>query len=141
MSQVPVIALQDPAQLPAALVEERNRHVEEIRRRAFDLYTQRGRAPGHEAEDWRAAECQLTACAIAGVEEDGDQLRIVTRLQPDTMDRLHVIAFPHEIFVEGEAPEHFERFPLPLEINPASVSAALDNNLLTITAKAHRAVA
>jgi len=33
---------------------------EQIRRRAFELYVERGRQPGHELEDWLQAEFELT---------------------------------------------------------------------------------
>jgi len=33
---------------------------DEIRRRAYELYLQRGTAPGSEAEDWLAAEREIT---------------------------------------------------------------------------------
>ena len=32
---------------------------ERIRRRAYELYEQRGREDGHDAEDWLAAEAEL----------------------------------------------------------------------------------
>lgn len=31
----------------------------EIRRRAYELYEQRGRTPGHENEDWLVAESEI----------------------------------------------------------------------------------
>jgi hypothetical protein len=33
----------------------------EIRRRAYELYEQRGRTPGHEGEDWVVAEREIVA--------------------------------------------------------------------------------
>ncbi|MGD1019863.1 MAG: DUF2934 domain-containing protein [Verrucomicrobiia bacterium] len=33
---------------------------EQIRARAFELYQERGRQPGHELEDWLQAEFELT---------------------------------------------------------------------------------
>ena len=33
----------------------------EIRRRAYELYEQRGRMPGHEHEDWLVAEREIAA--------------------------------------------------------------------------------
>ncbi len=33
----------------------------EIRRRAYELYEQRGHAPGHENEDWLVAEREILA--------------------------------------------------------------------------------
>lgn len=34
---------------------------EEIRIRAYELYEQRGREPGHELDDWVSAEQELSA--------------------------------------------------------------------------------
>jgi len=33
---------------------------EQIRRRAYELYEQRGRTDGHETDDWLQAELELT---------------------------------------------------------------------------------
>ena len=44
---------QDP--LPQAASEQ------EIRRRAYEIYLERGAQPGHELEDWLQAETELTA--------------------------------------------------------------------------------
>ena len=33
----------------------------EIRRRAYELYEQRGRTPGYEGEDWAVAEREISA--------------------------------------------------------------------------------
>jgi hypothetical protein len=32
---------------------------EEIRRRAYEIFLERGAAPGHELSDWLQAECEL----------------------------------------------------------------------------------
>jgi DUF2934 family protein len=34
---------------------------EQVRARAYDLYEQRGRADGHELDDWLQAEAELTS--------------------------------------------------------------------------------
>ena len=52
--------------LPGAEVEQRGRlsqaaTEQEIRRRAYELYLERGAQPGHELEDWLRAERELTA--------------------------------------------------------------------------------
>ena len=36
---------------------------EEIRRRAYELYEERGREAGHELDDWLQAEAEITARA------------------------------------------------------------------------------
>ena len=37
---------------------------EEVRRRAYALYEQRGREDGHDLDDWLQAEVELTAKAM-----------------------------------------------------------------------------
>jgi len=34
---------------------------EQIRRRAYELYEERGRGPGHDLDDWLRAEAEITA--------------------------------------------------------------------------------
>ena len=55
----------DPRQ-PGAAVEQRDRlpqaaSEQEIRRRAYEIYLERGAEPGHELEDWLQAERELKA--------------------------------------------------------------------------------
>jgi hypothetical protein len=44
----------------ANIVTDPNRE-EEIRRRAYALYEQRGREDGHDVDDWLRAEAEVTA--------------------------------------------------------------------------------
>jgi hypothetical protein len=51
---------------PAGEVDQRDRSPQaaceqEIRRRAYEIYLERGAQPGHELEDWLQAERELTA--------------------------------------------------------------------------------
>ncbi len=55
---------QDPTKTnPAGVVTDPNLE-EEIRRRAYALYEQRGREDGHDLDDWLHAEVELTAKAM-----------------------------------------------------------------------------
>jgi len=50
---------QDPnTDKPSNIVTDPNRE-EEIRRRAYALYEQRGREDGHDVDDWLRAEVEL----------------------------------------------------------------------------------
>ena len=40
-----------------------------IRQRAYELYLQRGRSPGHELEDWLQAERELMERGVEKMEE------------------------------------------------------------------------
>jgi Protein of unknown function (DUF2934) len=39
---------------------------DEIARRAYELYLQRGSVPGHETDDWLQAEAELATAGLAG---------------------------------------------------------------------------
>lgn len=43
---------------------------DEIARRAYELYLQRGSVPGHETDDWLQAEAELSAEAARGDEAE-----------------------------------------------------------------------
>jgi hypothetical protein len=57
---------------PGAGVEQRDRlpqavSEQEIKRRAYEIYLERGAQPGHELEDWLRAERELTAIQSEGI--------------------------------------------------------------------------
>jgi hypothetical protein len=47
----------------------------EIRRRAYEIYLERGGLPGHELEDWLQAEYELQKADLFTRERDGLQQR------------------------------------------------------------------
>lgn len=50
--------------------ETATRNDEAIAKRAYELYLQRGSVPGHELDDWLAAEAELSsASALAAAQE------------------------------------------------------------------------
>jgi len=46
---------------------------DEIRRRAYDIYLERGGAPGHELEDWLQAESEIGKAALSIQAQKGTQ--------------------------------------------------------------------
>ena len=46
---------------------------DEIARRAYELYLQRGSVPGHETDDWLQAEAELSAEAAQGEQREETQ--------------------------------------------------------------------
>ena len=54
-SRRPGAEVEQPDRLPKAVSGQ------EIRRRAYEIYLERGAQPGHELEDWLQAERELTA--------------------------------------------------------------------------------
>jgi hypothetical protein len=60
--QVRVSPIQSHLENPSAI--DKPNH-EEIRLRAYEIYLERGRLPGHELDDWLQAERELERLALA----------------------------------------------------------------------------
>ena len=45
---------------------------EEIRRRAYEIYLERGEQPGHELDDWLQAERELERLVLAQASREAD---------------------------------------------------------------------
>ena len=50
-----------PKKPPATVISESQELEYQIRRRAYELYEERGREDGHEKEDWLRAEEEITS--------------------------------------------------------------------------------
>ncbi len=72
MASVPVKCVaEEPRALP--LFEELDRRFEQVKRRAFDLFSARGFEPGRDLEDWLTAEREVLGWPAAElVEKDGE---------------------------------------------------------------------
>jgi hypothetical protein len=60
---------------------------DEIARRAYDLFLQRGSVPGHETDDWLQAEAELSAQGGAGESVDLPVPTSATRQPAETTSR------------------------------------------------------
>ena len=50
------------------MIELKERRKEDIARRAYELYVQRGSEPGKDVEDWIRAEKELNSAGVIGTE-------------------------------------------------------------------------
>ncbi len=56
--------IQKPNRPKPVDVETEQNHEQEIRRRAYALYEERGREDGHDMDDWLHAEAEFTTAAL-----------------------------------------------------------------------------
>ena len=108
-----------------------------IRKRAFELYCRRARL-GSEKADWLQAERETVLSPLAGIEDNGNEIRIIAAVPDVDPVHLTVDVLPGSIVVEGEAAtspvERYSVFPLHNPIKPAAVRAEFSNGDLTIVA-------
>jgi HSP20 family protein len=121
-------------------------------RRAFDLFQERGAAPGGDLEDWLRAEREVVWSPPAELSEDDKEFRVEVATPGLEPNQIRITALPETIVVKGEATRknegteravHFSefsrrellrRFSLPSRIDVDRVSATLDNGILRIVA-------
>ena len=132
------------------VLEQTERVQEDIRRRAFSLFEQRGCEPGHEIEDWLKAEEELRNWPPLQTHESDSAYEFELPLEDFSLNLVQVIVTPSKILVyaknqgpnraeDGISQDLYRRIELPQPINLDATTATLDTGVLHITtAKAGR---
>jgi HSP20 family molecular chaperone IbpA len=151
MSQIAINKMNDVSMDALPVLDVIAKRIEEIERRAFDLFERRGRKTGHELEDWLEAERELIASPVAKLSEKDGAYKIQVALPGFDEKEVEVFAAPCEIAVhaatkqengkrdgalrtEFSTGEVYRRFELPNPIEVGRVTANLDNGLLVVNA-------
>lgn len=158
MAQVPVqkIGENKPALTP--VLEGLQETYDRIRKRAFELFERRGGTPGFELDDWLQAERDLFWVPQAEVSETETEFKLKVAVPGFGAKDLDITAQPEEILVQGNAgkreeqtedgvmysefgrKELYRRFVLATPIEIGSVSANVENGLLTVIARKERVI-
>jgi HSP20 family protein len=150
MSSVEVRRYHQWENAPKEIFEAVERLLEEVQRRAFDLFHKRGGIGGRDLDDWLQAERQLHPAAELIERERDFQIRVA--LPGYDPKDVQVAALPDSILLEAKASSHPDkedgevrfsefsesavcrRFDLPGGIDVEKVAAKLDKGILEITA-------
>jgi HSP20 family protein len=137
---------------PLSLFQSIENLFDQVQRRAFDLFEQRGGVPGRDLEDWLRAEHELLFEPAAELIEENKQFRMRIAVPGLEAKELEITATPESIIVQGESANRreqkkgdvrfsefnekklFRRFELPDRIDVERVAASLDKGMLQITA-------
>ena len=150
----------DPAKPKSvSLLNEVESVFDQVQRRAFELFEQRGPASGNEMDDWLNAEAEFVFAPASKLVEGEKNFEIHVAAPGFSSDELNVSVLPDCIIVSGKAEAkkdqnkgtvHFSelrrkdllrRFYMPNLIDSDQVHASLQDGLLTIVAKKAAAVA
>lgn len=136
--------------------------LEQIRKRAYDLFAWRGFDDGRALDDWLAAEREICWPA-AELSEDATGYRLSVSLPGFQSGDISVTAAPDEIIVHATSKKDsteqqktaggaqvlwsdfrsndvYRRFELAHKIDEGDVSASLKDGILTVTARKRRDV-
>lgn len=132
-----------------------------IARRAFELFDGRGRADGHDLEDWFRAESEFLHPVHLDIAESGDAFTVHAEVPGFSAKELEVGVQPHGLIISGKretSKEHkskktvykeqcsnqiYRAINLPGEVDTSKVTATLKDGVLELSmpkaAKAHKA--
>ena len=124
---------------------------QEVARRAYDLFEQRGREHGHDFEDWATAESQLLAPISIQEMESADGLEITARVPGFNEHDIEIAVEPRRVFLSGkteqttvaadeDAPARMRQaamfvraIDLPIEVAATKATAQLTDGTLRLS--------
>lgn len=126
--------------------------MEQVRRRAYEIFQTRGRELGHDMEDWIRAQREIMGWPAAELAEQDSEYQIEMTLPGFDPKQVEVAVSPGEIVVHAEikgeekpegrhivwtefGPNNVTRhFRLPTPIDVTKTEATFEHGLLKITA-------
>jgi HSP20 family protein len=137
---------------PVPIFEAIEKRLDDVRRRAFELFEKRGYGLGHEIDDWLQAEHEVFGWPASELAEKNGKYEAQITLPGFKPNEVQVTATPSEIIVHAKT-EHekkteeanvlwtefgsndvYRRFELPALIDVDKTSATLDNGMLHVIA-------
>lgn len=133
------------------------KRMDQVRQRAFDMFTERGGEFGHEMEDWLAAEHDVLGWPAAELKERNGTFEMEISLPGFAPKEVEVTATPSEVIVHAATAERttgedekvvwtefgandvYRRFAFPDGIDADKTMAELDNGLLRVKAPKSKA--
>jgi len=130
--------------------ERTNRVMNEIARRAFQLFEQRGRENGHDLEDWLQAEGELLGSVPVKIIKNNNALQILAQVPGFTSSEVSFNLENNTLTIQGskltksgtltDGATHTEsksrmiyvKQSLPVEVVPEKANATLQNGVLEI---------
>ena len=149
MSKQAVKSVNTSKEVLARLTDLMKSVYDEVRDRAYALFLERGCGDGHDVEDWLAAEREVLVTPPCELTENAHQIRIKAEVPGFAADMLQVNVLPESVTIEGCMEKQEERngektisrkrllrqLQLPARIDPETVKATLDKNILEVVMK------
>jgi len=131
---------------------ELSERMEEVRRKAYSLFEQRGGEAGRELDDWITAEHEVLGWPAAELKEANGAFEMEVRLPGFAAKEVEVTATPRELVVhatttrrdEGQdgtivwsefgSSDVYRQFGFPADVDATQVTARLENGILHVRA-------
>ena len=152
MSTVPIKTTSTPTALTHSLRDYMKELSNKIAERAFCIFEKNGASDGHALEDWLKAESEFLTPVTVDISESETALTLKATVPGFSEKNLEVVVEPGQVFIAGKhetqneekkkkkviysefvSSEIFRSVDLPAEVDPAKVTAELQNGVLEIT--------
>lgn len=130
----------DAEAIPA--IEEFERLMDHVSRRAYQLFEERGRYHGMDLDDWLQAENQMLGTPAAETEESDGEFRTVVTLQWFQAKDIGLFVGPREMVLRAELLSEtgvptmkvMRRFQYPQPVKVKQVKAQFSDGILVVVA-------
>ncbi len=124
---------------------------DQIARRAYELYCQRGYIDGFHHDDWLIAESELLTSAPISIHEEEDAYSVHVEVPGFSAEQIEVQVEPTRLLIQGNAEQQNEQrsgrviysesrrsnifrvVSLPGEVEPQNASASVKDGILFLT--------
>jgi len=152
MLKIPIRQMREAGDATLTFAQETEKIFEDIHKRAFELFQERGCRAGYDLADWLQAERELLSVPAAELIETDTQFKLRLAMPAYEAKDIRVTVFPDTIIVSGETHQEnrkkagtvhlnelasrklFRRLNLSSSIHVDQVTATLEEGLLRIVA-------
>jgi HSP20 family protein len=138
---------------PSSFMQQINDFINNIEKRAYELFELRGRENGHDLDDWFKAETELFTAVPLEIKEEKKRLLIRAEVPGFDIDDLQISLEPALLTIKGSHKEEidknekeasynetrerkiFRQVTLPVNVLPDSSEANLKGGVLEISAR------
>lgn len=150
MAEVAIQKSQDGTKSIWSMFDDTRKLFDELQKRAFGLFQERGGGEGMALDDWFRAERELLDIPASEMTEDEKEVHVRAAVPGLKAKDIEVTATPREIVIRGETSERsngkkgktrfsefserklFRRYELPASVDVDKISADLTDGMLTI---------
>ncbi len=127
-----------PLCIAETISDEIEQMYDEITRRAYEIFQQRGGNSTLDLEDWLTAERELLSKPNVRVEEKKGQIVVTVYLGKISLQELHILITPHAMLVHAPSStgmkKLFRAIQFPLRIDVTKAEASYGEGCLILTA-------
>jgi HSP20 family protein len=133
------------------LFDQMREFSQNVARRAYQFFEERGREIGHDLEDWFRAEFEMSRPVSVEIKENNNQLFVRAEVPGFSAQDIKISVEPNELIISGKfeqkkedetekkvysefrSNQFYRKVNLPVEVDPVKTTATLKDGILELT--------